>query len=183
MSGWQTVTVTLADASLDTNTLISQLGLADSVVDPVSLENSVKRFAAQNIVLPTFAQLADPSTIDPSITRGVDKNAADPRNLFRVHWYNDLNGDRVEVPNHVVLPSSLTGVDSPIIVVFGDRFPMITAHKVLAAYSCFAPRVITGQFDPTRHRAVWPSTGNYARGGIAISSASRFVVMWLRTSA
>ena len=103
MSGWQTVTVTLADASLDTNTLISQLGLADSVVDPVSLENSVKRFAAQNIVLPTFAQLADPSTIDPSITKGVDKNAADPRNLFRVHWYNDLNGDRVEVPNHVVL--------------------------------------------------------------------------------
>jgi cysteine synthase len=46
---------------------------------------------------------------------------------------------------------------------------MITAHKVLAAYSCLAPRVICGQFDPTRHRAIWPSTGNYARGGIAIS--------------
>jgi len=73
------------------------------------------------------------------------------------------------VPDHVVLPPELTGVESPIIVVFGDRFPMITAHKVLAAYSCFVPRVITGQFDPTRHRAVWPSTGNYARGGIAIS--------------
>ena len=29
--------------------------------------------------------------------------------------------------------------------------------------------MITGQFDPTRHRAIWPSTGNYARGGIAIS--------------
>ena len=52
---------------------------------------------------------------------------------------------------------------------FGDRFPMITAHKVLAAYACLAPRVVTGQFDPTRHRAIWPSTGNYARGGIAIS--------------
>ena len=78
-------------------------------------------------------------------------------------------GDRVDVPDHVVLPTSLTGVDSPIIVVFGDRFPMITAHKVLAAYACLAPRVVTGQFDPTRHRAIWPSTGNYARGGIAIS--------------
>jgi cysteine synthase len=68
-----------------------------------------------------------------------------------------------------VLPSELTGVDAPIIVVFGDRFPMITAHKVLAAYACLAPRIVTGQFDPTRHRAIWPSTGNYARGGVAIS--------------
>ena len=51
----------------------------------------------------------------------------------------------------------------------GDRFPMIRAHKVLAAYGCLAPRVVTGQFDPTRHRAIWPSTGNYCRGGVAIS--------------
>jgi cysteine synthase len=70
-------------------------------------------------------------------------------------------------------------VESPIIVVFGDRFPMITAHKVLAAYACLAPRVVTGQFDPTHHRAIWPSTGNYARGGIAISRimASRGVAI------
>ena len=161
--------MTLTPTALDTQALVSQLGLADTVVDEASLANSVRRFAAQDIVLPTFAQLADPSLIDPAVTKGVDKDAADPRNLFRVHWYNDLNGDRVDVPDHVVLPSTLTGIDSPVIVVFGDRFPMITAHKVLAAYSCFAPRVITGQFDPTRHRAVWPSTGNYARGGIAIS--------------
>ena len=62
---------------------------------------------------------------------------------------------------------------------FGDRFPMITAHKVLAAYACLAPRVVTGQFDPTRHRAIWPRTGNYARGGIAISRimASRGVAI------
>ena len=96
-----------------------------------------------------------------------------------MHWYNDLAGNRVDVPDHVVLPKSLTGVDSPIIVVFGDRFPMITAHKVLAAYACLAPRVVTGQFDPTRHRAIWPRTGNYARGGIAISRimASRGVAI------
>jgi len=166
--------VTITDASslnlaLDATALQEQLGLANTVVDPASLESSVKRFAAQKIVLPTFGELAEPRLISQDVTKGVDKDAADPRNLFRVHWYNDLDGNRVDVPNHVVLPSSLTGIDSPIIVVFGDRFPMITAHKVLAAYSCFVPRVITGQFDPARHRAVWPSTGNYARGGIAIS--------------
>ena len=166
--------MTITDATslnlaLDATALQEQLGLANTVVDADSLESSVKRFAAQKIVLPTFGELAEPRLISQDITKGVDKDAADPRNLFRVHWYNDLDGNRVDVPNHVVLPTSLTGIESPIIVVFGDRFPMITAHKVLAAFSCFVPRVITGQFDPERHRAVWPSTGNYARGGIAIS--------------
>ena len=46
---------------------------------------------------------------------------------------------------------------------------MIRAHKVLAAYACLAPRLVSGRFDPTRQRAVWPSTGNYCRGGVAIS--------------
>ena len=72
-------------------------------------------------------------------------------------------------PSHVVLPPELTGVDAPIVVAFGNRFPMIGAHKVLAAYGCLAPRIVTGQFDPTAHRAIWPSTGNYCRGGVAIS--------------
>ena len=159
-------------SGLSKEALTTQLGLADTVVDAASLANSVKRFAEQKIVLPTFSQLANPSTIPAAVAAdlaSLDKNAPDARNLFRVHWYNNLAGQRVEVPDHVVLPSALTGVESPIIVMFGDRFPMITAHKVLAAYSCFAPRVTSGQFDPTRHRAVWPSTGNYARGGVAIS--------------
>jgi cysteine synthase len=69
----------------------------------------------------------------------------------------------------VVLPTSLTGVAAPIIVALGDRFPMIAAHKVLAAYACLAPRIVTGQFDPIEQRAIWPSTGNYCRGGVAIS--------------
>ncbi len=149
--------------------LENQFGLADRVVDAAALANSVTRFRQQGIVLPTFAQLADPSSVDPAVVGDADPQGPDARNLWRVHWYNDLAGKRVAVPDHVVLPTELTGVPNPIIVVFGDRFPMITAHKVLAAYSCLAPRVVTGQFDPTRHRAIWPSTGNYARGGVAIS--------------
>ena len=158
-----------APPELEPSALIDQLGLADAVVDEDTRQRAITRFRDQGIVLPTFAELADPSRIDRARTAGVDKDAPDARNLFRVHWYYDLAGDRVAVPDHVVLPASLTGVESPIIVVFGDRFPMITAHKVLAAYACLAPRVITGQLDPSRHRAIWPSTGNYARGGVAIS--------------
>lgn len=170
--------VTAVDTDI-TNALENQFGLADRLVDEAALENSVRRFSERGIVLPTFAQLADPSTVDEGLVGDADPQGADPRNLWRVHWYNDLAGNRVSVPNHVVLTKELTGVESPIIVVFGDRFPMITAHKVLAAYSCLAPRVVTGQFDPTRHRAIWPSTGNYARGGIAISRimASRGVAI------
>ncbi len=73
------------------------------------------------------------------------------------------------MPAHLVLPTELTGVDSPIVVLIGRRFPMIGAHKVLAAYACLVPRLVTGRFDPERDRAVWPSTGNYCRGGVAIS--------------
>ena len=160
--------------------LENQFGLADRIVDEQALTNSVERFRERGIRLPTFAQLADPSTFSHDERVGdADPQGPDARNLWRVHWYNDLAGDRVPVPDHVVLPTELTGVESPIIVAFGDRFPMITAHKVLAAYACLAPRVVTGQFDPTRHRAIWPSTGNYARGGIAISRimASRGVAI------
>ena len=150
----------------------SRFGLTTGIVDEVGYGRSVERFRTQGISLPTFGQMADPSTIPESVREslaGVDRNAADPRNLYRVHWYNDLHGGMVDLPDHVVLPPELTGVASPIIVAFGNRFPMIGAHKVLAAYSCLVPRIVSGEYDPTIHRAIWPSTGNYARGGVAIS--------------
>jgi cysteine synthase len=156
-------------AALPPDALVGQLGLADAVLDVAARSRAVDRFRAHAITLPTFAELADPRRINGARGAGVDPNAPDARNLFRVHWHNDLAGRLVDVPDHLVVPRALTGVDAPIVVVFGDRFPMIGAHKVLAAYACLAPRVVTGQFDPTRHRAVWPSTGNYARGGVAIS--------------
>jgi cysteine synthase len=159
--------------------LETRFGLADRVVDEQALANSIGRFRDRRIALPTFAQLATPSSIDDSRVGDADPHGPDARNLWRNHWYNDLAGRQVPVPEHVVLPPELTGVASPIIVAFGDRFPMIGAHKVLAAYACLAPRIVTGQFDPTWQRAIWPSTGNYARGGIAISRimASRGVAI------
>ena len=142
--------------------------------------NAVTRFRDNQIRLPTFAELRDPRTIPTAIVDSlgsVEKDAADPRNLFRVHWFNehaDAPGDnfpgQVDVPTHVELPSEMTGVPARIVLAFGNRFPMIRAHKVLAAYSCLVARLVTGRFDPTQHRAIWPSTGNYARGGIAISA-------------
>ncbi len=150
-----------------------RLGLERELVDATVYENTVERFREAQIGLPTFAQLADPARIPERVRAALERvgpDAAHPLNLFRVHWYNDATRRGISaVPDHVVLPKALTGVDARIVVALGDRFPMIAAHKVLAAYGCLAPRVITGQFDPTHHRAVWPSTGNYCRGGVAIS--------------
>jgi cysteine synthase len=150
-----------------------RLGLERELVDALVYERTVGRFREAGIVLPTFAQLADPTTIPTSIATRlatVDPNVAHPLNLFRAHWFNGADRrTRVDVPAHIVLPPELTGVPARIVVALGDRFPMIGSHKVIAAYGCLTPRIVTGQFDPTAQRAVWPSTGNYCRGGVAIS--------------
>jgi cysteine synthase A len=125
------------------------------------------------VTLPTLSELADPDRI-PAPRRaalaGVDPDEPHAANLWRVHWNNDAaRTGTVGVPGHLVLPEALTGVKAKIVVALGGRFPMIGAHKVLAAYGCLVPRLVTGRFDPTRHKAIWPSTGNYCRGGVAIS--------------
>jgi cysteine synthase len=152
---------------------MKRLGIETHVVDRAVYDNSVTRFREAGILLPTFAELADPARIPAAILEAlaaIDPDAPHPLNLFRVHWYNGSDRrHQAPTPDHLVLPESLTGVPSPIVVALGNRFPMIRAHKVLAAYGCLAPRVITGQFDPTAHKAIWPSTGNYCRGGVAIS--------------
>lgn len=149
------------------------IGLECEIVDAGNYCRAVEHMGDAKIRLPRLAELADPVghvSTAPQDLSSVDPAAADARNLFRVHWHN--GADRralVETPEHIVLPSELTGVAAKIIVATGNRFPMIRAHKVLAAYGCLVPRLVTGQFDPTRHRAIWPSTGNYCRGGVAIS--------------
>ena len=143
------------------------------LADGRTLARAVERFREASIALPTFAQLADPALVPAGVRQKVARvgpDEAEPLNLFRIHWHNDrARTGVVEVPGHLVLSRELTGVDAKIVVALGDRFPLIRAHKVLAAYGCLTPRLVTGGFDPTRQRAVWPSTGNYCRGGVAIS--------------
>jgi cysteine synthase len=152
---------------------MARLGLERAVVDGEVLARTAARLGEAGVVLPTLAQLKDPATIPAAMRERlakVDPDSPHPLNLFRVHWFND--GERrglANLPEHVELPSELTGVKARIVLALGERFPMIRAHKVLAAYGCLVPRLVTGQFDPGRHRAVWPSTGNYCRGGVAIS--------------
>ncbi len=133
------------------------------------LERAAGRAKERGIVIPTFAQMKDPSTIPDEIREKlslVDLWEVDPVNLFRINWHNepvDSGGDFGGV-NYIELPTSLTGVEARILALVGMWFPT-GAHKVGAAFGCLVPPLVTGQFDPTSQKAVWPSTGNYCRGG------------------
>ena len=137
------------------------------------IHKTSKYFKDKGVVLPQISELQNPHSIHDDIKlqlKSLDKDAMDPKNLFRVHWFNNRDHSNFStVPEHIVLPNEFTGVEAKIIVNIGRLFPMITAHKVLAAYGCLLPRILNGSFDYEKHKAVWPSTGNYCRGGVAIS--------------
>ena len=132
-------------------------------------ERAVQRARERNIILPTLAQMKDPTLIPDKIKeqlKDVGLWDINPLNLFRITWKNEAaeSGGQFGDVNYLELPKELTGVDARIVVLVGKWFPT-GAHKVGAAYGCLAPRLVTGQFDPTTQKAVWPSTGNYCRGG------------------
>jgi cysteine synthase len=143
------------------------------IVDRTRRQAAIERLRQIGVRLPTWRELADPAEIEQKHLQSlasVDPNSPNATNLWRLHWFNGRDQrSLVDVPDHLVLPTELTGVKPPIAVLLGCRFPMIGAHKVLAAYACLVPRLVSGQFDPASDRAVWPSTGNYCRGGVAIS--------------
>ena len=133
------------------------------------LLRAVDRAREQNVIIPTYAQQKDPELVPESIKNELASIGLwdiVPQNLFRITWKNEAkdNGGGYGDVNYIEFPSSLTGVDARIIALVGKWFPT-GAHKVGAAFSCLVPRLVTGQFDPTTQKAVWPSTGNYCRGG------------------
>ncbi len=145
------------------------MGKIDLTIYPDRLENTIKRARERNIIIPTFAQMKDPGLIPEKIKQELSSIGLwelNPRNLFRITWKNEPRekGGGFDGVNYMELPRSLTGVDARIIVLVGKWFPT-GAHKVGATFGCLVPRLVTGQFDPITQKAVWPSTGNYCRGG------------------
>ena len=138
------------------------------------LSRTIDYCREKGISLPTFAMMKDPSKIPAKIRETLQNTGlwdVHPANLYRITWKNaqqDIGGLFGGV-NHFVIPSELSGCRAPIIVLTGRWFPT-GAHKVGATFGCLAPRLITGQFDPLSTKAVWPSTGNYCRGGAYLSA-------------
>ena len=136
---------------------------------PDRRERAIQRVRERKIYIPTFAQMRNPNLIPASVRERLSKVGlwdVDPLNLSRITWKNEpvTRGGGYGGVNYMEIPKSLTGVDARIVVLVGKWFPT-GAHKVGAAFGCLVPRLVTGQFDPTTQKAVWPSTGNFCRGG------------------
>lgn len=136
------------------------------------IKKTAARCKKHNILIPTFAQMRDPNLVPKAIQKQLPKVGlwdVNPLNLYRITWKNDVKTGLFGGVNYLEIPSSITGVKARIIGLIGKNFPT-GAHKVGAAFGCLVPRLVSGEFDPGKHKAVWPSTGNFCRGG-AFNSA------------
>lgn len=143
--------------------------MIDLTINEKSLQRTIERAKEKNIIMPTFAEMRNPELVSEKIKtrlRDVGLWDVNPLNLFRITWKNcpEKQGGQYGAVNYLEIPPEISGVDARIIALVGKWFPT-GAHKVGASYGCLAPRLVTGQFDPTSDKAVWPSTGNYCRGG------------------
>ncbi len=144
--------------------------MIDLRINKEGLAHNIQKAKENNIIIPTFAQMQNPELVPEKIKEKLTHTGlwdVDPVNLFRVTWKNEAKesgGLFQETPNYIEFPSALTGVKARIVAMVGKWFPT-GCHKVGASFGCLVPRLVTGQFDATYHKAVWPSTGNYCRGG------------------
>ncbi|MDR3334845.1 MAG: pyridoxal-5-phosphate-dependent protein subunit beta [Treponema sp.] len=141
--------------------------MIDLTINKAVLAKNIKKAKEKGLIIPTFAQMRDPELVPEQIKARLKHTGlwdVDPLNLFRITWKNEGKDGLYGAPNCIELPSELTGVEARIICMIGKFFPT-GCHKVGAAFGCLVPRLVTGQFDATTQKAVWPSTGNYCRGG------------------
>jgi len=133
------------------------------------LDNTIQRCRERNIIIPTYREMADPTLVPDGIRNelaGIGLWDLHSRNLFRINWKNEAvtKGGGFGGVNYIELPSELTGVDARIFMLVGKYFPTGT-HKVGATFGPLVEKLVRGAFDPTTQKALWPSTGNYCRGG------------------
>ena len=143
--------------------------MIDFTIKKDVLERNIREARKNNIILPTISQLKNPRTVPQNIQdqlKQVGMQEFSPLNLFRITWKNEPkeSGGTYGSPNIIELPKELTGVKARIFCLVGKWFPT-GCHKVGAAYGCMVPKLVTGQFDVVNQKSVWPSTGNFCRGG------------------
>ncbi len=136
-------------------------------LNPAVIKKTAARCRERDITIPTFAQMRNPDLVPKPILKKLPDVGlwdVNPLNLYRITWKNDTGTGLFGSVNYLEVPQSITGVKAHIIGLIGKYFPT-GAHKVGAAFGCLVPRLVSGEFDPEKHKAVWPSTGNFCRGG------------------
>jgi cysteine synthase A len=154
---------------LSNRTVKEYPGMIDLKKNEARLKRAIERARERRIIIPTFQEMKNPQTVPEQIKDKLKRIGlwdVNPLNLFRITWKNEpvSRGGLFGDTNFMELPKELTGVEARILALVGKWFPT-GSHKVGATFGCLVPRLVTGQFDPTRQKAVWPSTGNFCRGG------------------
>jgi cysteine synthase A len=132
-------------------------------------QKNIEQCRERGIILPSFEEMKNPENIPRNIQNKLSNIGLwdlNPLNLFRINWQNEPSekGGGFGGVNYIEIPKEITGVDARIVALVGKWFPT-GAHKVGATYGCLAPALASGNFDAQDQKAVWPSTGNYCRGG------------------
>jgi len=133
------------------------------------LNATIQRCRERDIIIPTYQEMIDPQLIPAAVKNELkDIGLWDlhSRNLYRITWKNEpkaFGGDFGGV-NYLEIPPELSGVKCRIFMLIGKYFPT-GSHKVGATFGPLVEKLVRGEFDPTRQKALWPSTGNYCRGG------------------
>jgi cysteine synthase A len=133
------------------------------------LENTIRRCRERDIIIPTYEQMRNPGKVPQGIRdelKDIGLWDLHSRNLFRITWKNEpaAFGGGFGSVNYMEIPKELTGVKARILMLIGKYFPT-GSHKVGATFGPLVEKLVRGEFDPTTQKALWPSTGNYCRGG------------------
>ena len=133
------------------------------------LNATIQRCRERNIIIPTYEEMIDPQLIPAAVKNELkDLGLWDfhSRNLYRITWKNEPKafGGGFGGVNYLEIPQELSGVKPRIFMLIGKYFPT-GSHKVGATFGPLVEKLVRGEFDPTRQKALWPSTGNYCRGG------------------
>ncbi|KAJ5075371.1 cystathionine beta-synthase [Anaeramoeba ignava] len=124
------------------------------------LANTIERCKKQNIIIPTYEQMAHPEKIPKEIIDELSNVGLwdiNSRNLFRLTWKNEPKefGGKFGPVNRIELPSIFTGVKSRIFILIGKFFPT-GSHKVGATFGPLVEKLTRGEFDPTTQK-VYPT--------------------------
>ena len=143
--------------------------MIDLTINDSTLERSIERARERHIFLPTYDMMKNPDNLPTAVReqlKAVGLWDVNSLNLARITWKNEpvTQGGQFGGVNFIEVPQAITGMQARLIMLVGKWFPT-GAHKVGATYGCLVPTLVTGQFDPASDKAVWPSTGNYCRGG------------------
>ena len=94
--------------------------MIDLAIHKEQLGRTVQRVRERNIIIPTFAQMRDPTLVPDGVKARLQNIGLwdiTSLNLFRITWKNEpvARGGGYNGVNYVELPKSLTGVDARII--------------------------------------------------------------------